>query len=324
MAVPLTTQKPITPTPKLKLATSKGRVAYPLWITLYSAEGLGKSTFASRAPSPIFLDVEHGTRELDVERFAFDDLTGRTTPESFTEILLALRALETEEHQYKTVAIDTLDAVEALIHSHICFRDAKQSIEDYGFGKGYVAALDEWRILIAHFERLRKRGLNVITLAHSAVKTFKDPSSDGWDRHQMKLHQSAAGLVKERSDIVLYGSYEEYAVKSDKTKRLQGVSTGARIIHTTHNAAWDAKNRHDLPEQMPLDWDDFYAAVQAHRPAEPAVLANEIRRKAKEIGGEVQEKALAFIEQHATDAAALAKANDRLNAKLAEREQGGN
>jgi hypothetical protein len=166
--------------------------------------------------------------------------------------------------------------------------------------------------------------MNVITLAHSAIKTFKDPSSDGWDRHQMKIHQSAAGLVKERSDIVLYGAYETYAVKNDKTKRVQGVSTGARIIHTNHNAAWDAKNRHDLPEQMPLDWDDFYAAVQAHRPADPKALASEIRRKAKEIGGEVEEKALAFLEQHANDAAALAKLNDRINAKLAEREQEGN
>lgn len=323
MAV-LATAPKSAPSPKLRLATSKGRVAYPLWITLYSAEGLGKSTFGSRAPAPIFLDVEHGTRELDVERFVFDDANGRTTPENFGEILAALRALETEEHTFKTVVIDTLDAVEALIHSHICFRDAKASIEEYGFGKGYVAALDEWRILVAQFERLRKRGMNVITLAHSSVKTFKDPASDGWDRHQMKLHQSAAGLIKERSDVVLFGTYEEFAVKSEKTKRVQGVSTGARIVHTVHNAAWDAKNRHDLPEQMPLDWDDFYAAVLAHRPADPKALAAEIRRKAEQVGGEVQEKSLAFLAEHGEDAAALARLNDRLNAKLAEREQKGN
>jgi hypothetical protein len=322
MAVPAVMQKAAAP--KMKLATSKGRVAYPLWITLYSAEGLGKSTFASGAPGTIFLDVEHGTRELDVDRFVFDPATGRTTPENFSEILAALRALETEEHGFKTVAIDTLDAVEALIFTHICDRDGKDSIEGYGFGKGYVAALDEWRILIAQFERLRKRGLNVITLAHSQVKTFKDPSSDGWDRHQMKLHQSAAGLIKERSDVVLYGAYEEFAVKSEKTKRVQGVSTGARVIHTVHNAAWDAKNRHDLPEQMPLDWGDFYAAVLAHRPADPKALAAEIRRKAHEVGGEAETKAMAFLEQHGDDAAALAKLNSRINAKLAEREQEGN
>lgn len=309
------------PQPKMKLITSRGRIAHPLWITLYSAEGLGKSTFGSRAPSPIFIDVEHGTRELDVERFVFDD-SGRTTPESYAEILAALRTLETEEHQFRTIVIDTLDAVEALLHTQICYRDGKQGIEDYGFGKGYVAALDEWRILVAQFERLRKRGMNVITLAHSAIKTFKDPASDGWDRYQMKIHQSAAGLIKERADIVLYGAFETYAVKNDKTKRVQGVSTGARIIHTVHNAAWDAKNRHDLPETMPLDWDDFYAAVQAHKPAEPTALVAEIARKAKQLGGEVEEKALAFVAQHGTDAAALAKLNSRLNALIGEQKEG--
>jgi hypothetical protein len=310
--------------PKLKLATTKGRTTYPLWVTLYASEGLGKSTFGAHAPAPIFIDVEHGTRELDVERFVFDEATGRTTPETLDEIKLALRALEVEEHQFRTVVIDTLDAVEALLHAHICYRDGKQGIEDYGYGKGYVAAVDEWRILIAQFERLRKRGMNVITLAHSSIKAFKDPSSDGWDRHQMKIHQSAAGLIKERSDIVLFGAYETYAVKNEKTKRVQGVSTGARIIHTVHNAAWDAKNRHDLPEQMPLDWDDFFGAVQAHRPADPKALAAEIKRKAEQVGGEVKEKAFTFLAEHSADAAALARLNDRLNAKLAEREQEGN
>jgi hypothetical protein len=324
MAVITAAPKAAAPAPKLKLVTSRGRVEYPLMITLYSPEGLGKSTWASKAPRPIILDIEHGTRELDVDRFVFDEATSRTTPESFAEVLAALRALESEEHPYKTVVLDTADALEHLIHAHICYRDGKQGIEDYGFGKGYVAALDEWRLLVALLERLRKRGMNVIVLAHSSVRPFKDPASDGWDRYQMKLHHSAAGLIKERSDVVLFGAYETFAIKNEKTKRVQGVSTGARIVHTVHNAAWDAKNRHDLPEQMPLDWDDFYAAVQAHRPADPKALVAEIVRKAKEVGGEVEEKSLAFVAEHENDAAALAKLNDRLNAKLAAREQGGN
>jgi hypothetical protein len=310
--------KPAAPPPKLKLATSRGRMAYPLWITLYAVEGLGKSTFASKAPKPLFIDVEHGTRELDVERFVFDEATGRTTPESLTEFIAALRALDTDEHDYKTAVVDTLDAVEALIHAHICYRDGKQGIEDYGFGKGYVAALDEWRVLAAMFERLRKRGINVITLAHTAIKAFKDPASEGYDRYQMKLHQSAAGLMKERSDIVLFGTHEDHAVKNDKTKRVRGVSTGSRIIHTVHNAAWDAKNRHDLPEEMPLDWDEFWEAVQAHRPADPSTLIAEITRKATSAPEDVKNKTLASLERVGTDAVKLAQLNSWLNAKLGE------
>jgi hypothetical protein len=72
---------------------------------------------------------------------------------------------------------------------------------------------------------------------------------------------------------------------------------------------------------MPLDWDDFYAAVQAHSPADPKALASEIRRKAKEVGGDVEVKALAFLDQHDGNAAALAKLNDRINAKLNEKHE---
>jgi len=256
-------QKAAAPPPTLKLNTGRGKIIHPLWITLYSTEGLGKSTFASRAPSPVFIDAERGTRELDVDRIHFDE-EGRTTPASFTEILLALRALENDPHSYKTVVIDTLDAVEALIWSHCCDRDGKAGIEDYGYGKGYVVAIDQWRVLMSYFERLRdRRGMNIITLAHSAIKTFKDPASDGWDRYQMKLHQAAAGLIKEKSDIVLYGAYETLTAKNDKTKRTQGVSTGKRIIHTVHNAAWDAKNRHGLPEEMGLRGKEFWEALKS-------------------------------------------------------------
>lgn len=264
------------PPPKLKLVTAGGKKERPLLVALYSPEGLGKSTWASQAPAAIFIDVEHGTSQLDVQRFVFDD-TGRTTPATFDEFMLALRALETEEHSFQTVVIDTADALETLIHAQVVREAGKpddiKGIEDFGYGKGYVAALDRWRLAAAQVERLRtKRGMHVIFLAHSQIKTFKDPASEGWDRYQMKLHASAAGLIKERCDIVLFGNFEEFAAEDKKTKRIRGVSEGARVVHTVHSPAWDAKNRHGLPEVMPLDWDLFFAACKAHQPADPDAL----------------------------------------------------
>lgn len=257
--------------PKLKLITSRGKKDVPLFVALYSPEGFGKTTWASQAPNPLFFDIEHGTSQLDVQRFVFDE-SGRTTPASLGEVMLGLRAVEVEEHDFKTVVIDTADALEALIHAQVV-ADANEAkikgIEDFGYGKGYVAALDRWRVVVAQLERLRARGLNVIVLAHSHIKTFKDPASEGWDRYQLKLHQSAAGLIKEKAEIVLFGNFEEFAAKDERTKRIRGVSEGARVLHTVHSPAWDAKNRHGLPDVMPLDWDTFYAACKAHQPAPP-------------------------------------------------------
>jgi hypothetical protein len=304
--------------PRLTVARIvRGRQTHPLWTHVYGPEGIGKSTFGSGAPDPVVIDIESGTLNLDVARFAFDD-AGRTQPNEWTEVLEALRALDREEHAFKSVVIDTLDAAEAMLWAHICKRDDKQSIEDYGYGKGYVAAVDEWRVFVAALERLRSKGMQVITLSHSIVKAFNNPEGDNFDRYQMKLHDKAAGLIKERADCVLFARLETFAVKDDKTKRVKGVSSGARIVHTTRTAAFDAKNRHDLPDRLPLSWEDYWAAIQAHRPADPAELVKAINEKAKKLGGDVQKFAADWVTKHATNAAELAKLNNRLEAKVAE------
>lgn len=306
--------------PKMKLVTAKGRQERPLWVHLYGVEGVGKTKFAADAPDVVFLDVEHGTAEQDVARFVFDEATGRTQPNDWPEALAALRLLATEKHDFKTVAIDTLDALEALIWQSICKRDGKTNIEDYGYGKGYVAALDEWRLFVATVERIRAMGINVVTTAHSAIKSFKNPEGDDYDRFTMKMNDKAGAFIKERADVVLFARHETFADKDEKTKRVRGVSSGARVICTQRTAAYDAKNRHDLPESMPLDWGEFHAAVLARRPADPKALVSEIERKAKEVGGEVEAAALAWATKYADKPAELARMNDKLNAKLAEKQ----
>ena len=303
-------QAPVIP----KIATSKGVKQRPLWVTLYGTEGIGKSTFAANAPRPIFLDIESGTYELDTERWVFNETTQRSTPETWSEIIGALHALEVQPHDYETIVIDTLDAAESLLHAHICKRDKKGSIEEYGYGKGYVAALDEWRVFVAQVERLQKHGLTVITLAHASIKNFKDPESDGWDRYQMKLHTSASGLIRERSSIVLFGNAEMLAHESKG--RVRGVSSGARFVHTERCAAFDAKNRHGLPARLPLAWDEFAAAVKAGAPDSPERIQKQIAALLADVGEETRAKVESAVVGAGGDARRLAQIADRLKAKI--------
>lgn len=295
-------------------AIRKGKIVRPVLVTLYGVEGIGKSTFGSRSPRPIFIGSEDGTDHLDVERFP--------QLQTWDEMYEALRTLGTTQHEYKTLVVDTLDWCEPMIWRHICQRDGKTDIEEYGYGKGYNAAVDEWRRFLSVLGRLRDvKEMNITLLAHSWIKPFKNPEGEDFDRYQMKLHDKAAGLIKEWSDCVLFANYETFAKKDPKTKRVRGVSTGARMIYTQRTAAYDAKNHFDLPESMPLNWDDFYAAVQAHRPADPVALIEEITRKAKEIGGDTEARALEAMQKYNTDPAMLAHVNDRLNALLAQKEE---
>ena len=307
--------KPPPPCPvRMTLAAvSRGLVPAPYRLLVHGTDGVGKSTFAANAPTPIFLGAEDGTGHLDVARFP--------APERWQDVLDAVRTLTTESHDYKTLAIDSLDWVEPHIWQHVCDAAGVNSIEEVGggYGKGYTVALDLWRSFLASLERLQAtKGMHVVLIAHSLIKLFKNPEGDDFERYVLKLNDKAAGLCREWAKGVYFANYETFAVK-EKSKRVKGVSTGARIMHTQRTAAFDAKDRYSLPEQLPLSWEDFEAAARAASPANPKALAAEIERKAKLLGGEIEAFAMDAVTKYAGDAASLAKLNDRLNAKLGEK-----
>lgn len=309
MAVAAAVQKQSAPSRMSLAALVKGRQVKPVRVLLYGVEGVGKSTFASEAPRPIFLGAEDGTAHLDVERFPM--------PQTWTEVLDAVRVLTAEAHEFRSLAIDTLDWAEPLLWAHICARDGEKNIESYGYGKGYQAALDEWRVFLAALERMREaKSMHVILLAHSWIKPFKNPQGPDFDRYEMKLNAKAGGLLKEWADVVLFANHEIAAAMDEKTKRFKGVSTDARLIYTTRTHAYDAKNRYDLPQRMPLDWETFFAAVQAHKPADPSQLIEAIKARLPGLEKADQEKVIAALDRAGSDAAKLAQLNTWVNGKV--------
>src|SRR5579871_2912516 len=76
----------------------KGILAAPLRVLLYGVEGVGKSTFAMRAPAPIFLGKENGTEELPVARLP--------EPQTWDEVLEGIALLQNSDTEYKTLVID--------------------------------------------------------------------------------------------------------------------------------------------------------------------------------------------------------------------------
>ncbi len=291
---------------------TRGKVLAPPRVLLYGAEGIGKSTFAAGAPLPIFLPGEEGTNHLDVARFP--------RPETWQDVLESVRVLDQDAHDYKTFVVDTLDSLEPLVWAEVCRKGGKTAIEDFGFGKGYIAAVDEWRYFLAAVERLRARGMGVVLLAHSVVKTFKNPEGEDYDRYQLKLHEKSAGVLKEWSEAVLFAQLETYAPKEDRGKA-KGISTGARIVRTQRTAAFDAKNRYDLPESMPLDWQAFGDGMVAHRPADPAALKVAIEAQLGALGADpVVEKVRETLVRVGDDAAELARIHNKLTALVGQKE----
>lgn len=230
-----------------------GRVKEPYLVLLYGTEGVGKSTFASCAPNPIFIGTEHGSSFLNVDRFA-----GLT---SYKEVLSALKSLSEDSHSYKTIVIDSLDWLEPLVWDQVLAEKGKgkTSIEDIGYAKGYIFALSYWREIIKELSLLRMKGMNILLIGHSIIKTFHDPSlTEGYDRYQIKLHDKASALFKEFVDFILFANFETFLFnQGDTFKKAKGGGGKKRILYTQRRPSFDAKSRVNLPFEIDFSWKVF-------------------------------------------------------------------
>lgn len=287
-------------------------------ILLVGTEGVGKTTFAADAPNPIFICAEDGIPPVlgEVPRFP--------TPETLTDVLDAARALIREEHEFGTFVIDTIDWLEPVIWQELCARNSWTDIEAPGYGKGYVAAAEEWRKLLSALDVLRQRkGMEIILLAHAAIRTFQNPAGGDYSRYECKLNKNAAALVKEWADVNLFAIHEEFVQVKNGRETRKGISTGRRVIHTERTAAWDAKNRYALPPELPLNYADYAAARAASQPADPTVLWQEGQELISEL--DLNEETMSQTREwldaaREKGAASLARAVDRLRSKVAEKE----
>lgn len=288
----------------LKKAT-KGIIERPHYILMHGMPGLGKSTFASKAPSPIFLCAEKGTSHLDVTRLELN---------TFDDFITAINELKTEPHDFKTVVIDTVDHVEPLIFKEVCKAKGKESIEDIGYAKGYIFALEYWNKLVDALETLRdEKGMNVILLAHTDVKPHNDPQQpDPYDRYIVKLHHKAASLLIDRVENVLFANYFTYVEKKDAGKN-KAFGDGSRLMFTEHRPAFQAKNRFELPFQLPLEWDDYDKATKTKKAKDPASLTDNIKALLGEVKDDgIRKKSQEFLEKNSDDVQKLVALENKL------------
>jgi len=181
-----------------------------------------------------------------------------------------------------------------------------------------VAATEEIRRIVAALETLRaKRGMEVILLAHSAIKVFQNPAGADYARYELKLHKGAAAIFTEWSDCVLFAQYEEISTEKDIEKKGKSIATGLRLVHTERAAAWDAKNRHGLPPTLPLDYAEYARAYDKGTPADPEALRAEAVKAlaASDLDDDARAKTTALIESIAGEGARLSHLINRLRAR---------
>jgi hypothetical protein len=236
-----------------------GKQPAPRRLLLYGVHGVGKSSFGASAPAAIFVQTEDGLGHLDCDKFPLSL--------SYRDVMKALEALYTEKHSYQTVVVDSLDWLERLIWTEVCQQRSVENIEDIGYGKGYVFALTFWREFIAGLDALRNdRDMAVILISHSRIERFENPETDSYDRYVPRLHKLASQIIQEWCDEVLFATYKVYTKQTEEgfnRKKTKGIGIGERVLYTSERPSHVAKNRLNLPDELPLDW-KTYASFFTH------------------------------------------------------------
>jgi len=243
----------------------RGKSFAPPRALLYGTEGVGKSTLCSKTPKPIFISTEDGLGEIDCERFP--------QAQSYEDVIDALDTVVRGSHSYQTLVIDSVDWLESLVWAHVCRRNNATNIEKVGGGyaKGYGFALEEWREILGYLNRCRDRGMAIFLIAHAKIERFEDPENPAYDRYSPRLHKHATALLTEWVDMVLFATvklsiqkegdgFEKRAIAAPV-----GPSGGERVMRCIGSPACVAKNRYDLPAELPLSWNDLLAHMMKGR-----------------------------------------------------------
>lgn len=258
----------------------KGKINKAKKVVVYGPEGIGKSTFASKFPDPVFIDTEGSTNDMDVARLP--------RPTSWTMLLEEIEYIKKTPGVCKTLVIDTIDWAEQLCVEAICAKHGKSGIEDFGYGNGYVYTKEEFGRFLNRLTDLIEVGINVVLTAHAQLRKFEQPDEMGaYDRWELKLgkktQSQTSPLVKEWADMLLFCNYKTYSVAVDDKGKKHKAQGGKRIMYTSHHPCWDAKNRYSLPEECEFDYSVISKIIEqsstGSRPTEKSYVPEEQKQE---------------------------------------------
>lgn len=228
----------------------RGKVMNPLKLIIYGDNGVGKTTFCAGARNPILWDLEGNSGHIE----GVDKKTDLFCLEDCEEYLSDLL---NHNHDYKTLIIDSLDSLETLFAEKIT---RKHSASELGFGK----SKDIWAKYIKEFiEKLNKlqrvKKMNILITANWKVKQVNNPMADGYDRHDLRINEAfRTGFCTWVQCILL--AMKDVIIDNTNTggfgkKKAKDIKR--HVLYTSGSPVYYGKNVFNLPEKLPLEWEEF-------------------------------------------------------------------
>lgn len=205
---------------------------------LYGQTGIGKTTFAARAPKSLILNIENGLKGIDLKG------CGAYATSQITEWKPCLATIHkfAEQERFDTLVVDSVTRMQELMTRDICTTHNKSSLAEFGYGAGYALFAAEAQVFIEVIDHLKAAGKNVVLIAHEQVETFNDPENEAYDRFNISLDKRIAEKIRAAVDHVWYMHFEK-TIKETAQGRMRAKHRGRVMLQTSASGAVVAKTR---------------------------------------------------------------------------------
>ena len=224
-------------------------------ITIAADAGLGKSSLAALFPKPIFIRAEDGMSGIKGEQ-----------PDAFPllkdpkHLWDQLTHLIKNDHNYKTVVIDSVTALERLFIQSILEKESKSKGKDvtsinnamggYGAGRAAVAAMHQ-RVRKAVGVLNERKNMHVVFTAHADTEQLDLPDQDPFSRYSLRMGKNSLAPYIDDVDLVGFIKLETVVLGDDEEKKVKkAVSDGTRLVDCTCTASSIGKNRYGITEPL--------------------------------------------------------------------------
>jgi hypothetical protein len=230
---------------------------------LYGRNGIGKSLFASCAPSPIFLDLDQNIYELSVS----SNKTFGVTIKTYDDAMAFLGTLFNQDHEFKTLVVDSLSSLEKLVIEKVLKDNKVSSLASFQYGQGYQKMMPLWDQFLEKLKNLwEHKKMMIIMLAHFKEKREEHLTGTSYMQYQINLYEKASELLRNWCSCVLFAEDEIELTNEtvEFNRKISKVKSSTRVLHTDGGTTFLAKNTYNLPSKLPLDWNILFNHIQAY------------------------------------------------------------